>query len=258
MVTIMNWISFNHEVLVTPSTTHAVRTTRTRKAHLRRAGILTQTTSTTRNMAAQAVKPAWDSHDMDKFLKTFATKFRDTYIAADTPHITPEELEKQHTHGLLEKSDIGSFVKAEANRRDKAKRERQLKRKLAKKGKDAGPQWFGMKAPRMTDEVIAEVKLIKLQHVLDKKYRYNKDDEVMPKHFELGTYVDAPDDYYNRNTRKEKNTSMADAMMQKAKHTKDGILKKLQKNEIRKKAMMNSIAKQRRNQKQGAKKKSKK
>ena len=37
----------------------------------------------------------------------------------------------------------------------------------------------------MSDELLTEVKLIKLQHVLDPKYKYHKDDDVIPKHFEV-------------------------------------------------------------------------
>lgn len=42
-----------------------------------------------------------------------------------------------------------------------------------------------MKAPILTPELRDEVKLIKLQHVLDKNYKFHKDDEKIPQHFEV-------------------------------------------------------------------------
>jgi hypothetical protein len=100
-------------------------------------------------------------------------------------------------------------VKEESNSIDKAARDKKARKELKKKvcsllpllphllflssstklsisqQLDAGPKWFGMKTPNLSDEQLTEVKLIKLQHVLDKNYKYHKNDDVIPKHFEV-------------------------------------------------------------------------
>ncbi len=42
-----------------------------------------------------------------------------------------------------------------------------------------------MKPPKLTPELETEVKLMKLRHVLDPRYKYSKEDEEFPKYFEV-------------------------------------------------------------------------
>lgn len=84
-----------------------------------------------------------------------------------------------------------TLIKDERRRHKRLKRRYQghLEERIVLKSlqglNDTGPKWFGMKAPILTPELETEVKLIKLQHVLDNNYKHHRDDGRIPKHFEV-------------------------------------------------------------------------
>ena len=62
----------------------------------------------------------------------------------------------------------------------------------------AGPQWFDMKAPAMTEEVKRDLKLLRLRGVADPKRFYKKADTgKLPTHFAMGTVVESAADFYS-------------------------------------------------------------
>ncbi|KAL1022421.1 hypothetical protein UPYG_G00026750 [Umbra pygmaea] len=72
-----------------------------------------------------------------------------------------------------------------------------LKRKEERE-KTTGSGWFDMKAPEMTEELMADLKALKMRGAMDPKRFYKKSDrDGFPKYFQLATVVDNPVDFYH-------------------------------------------------------------
>lgn len=55
-----------------------------------------------------------------------------------------------------------------------------------KSGPSAGPKWFDMRAPKMTDEIKRDLQLIKMRNIIDPKRFYKKDgNKKLPKVFQV-------------------------------------------------------------------------
>mmetsp|Transcript_29185 Transcript_29185/g.28920 ORF Transcript_29185/g.28920 Transcript_29185/m.28920 type:complete len:207 (+) Transcript_29185:21-641(+) len=79
--------------------------------------------------------------------------------------------------------------------------------KKKKKTQDdtAGPKWFNMKAPIMTPEIQQDLEAIRLRRHLDPKHHYKRNDiKELPKFFQIGTVISAPDEPKSQKIDKEK------------------------------------------------------
>ncbi|KAI7835142.1 Fcf2 pre-rRNA processing-domain-containing protein [Kickxella alabastrina] len=86
----------------------------------------------------------------------------------------------------------------------------------AAKDQTAGKQWFGMKAPVLTQELKNDVRVLQLRNILDPKRFYKKDvsTKKMPKYFEMGTIIEGPTEFYSsRMTKKERKNNLVDELL---------------------------------------------
>ena len=78
--------------------------------------------------------------------------------------------------------------------------QRQAARQAAKAAAaaSAGPKWFDMKAPTMTEDVKRDLRLLRLRGVADPKRFYKKSDSgKLATHFAVGTVVETAADFYS-------------------------------------------------------------
>ncbi|XP_023234047.1 deoxynucleotidyltransferase terminal-interacting protein 2-like isoform X1 [Centruroides sculpturatus] len=79
----------------------------------------------------------------------------------------------------------------------------QSKRKLKRDHKKeqertAGPGWYHMSAPEMTDEIKNDLTALQMRRTWDRKSFYKKNDmKTFPKYFQIGTIVETSADYYH-------------------------------------------------------------
>jgi len=94
---------------------------------------------------------------------------------------------------------------------------RKERREAAKKAPATlGRGWFDLPAPKMDDELERELKLIRLRGAFDPKRFYKTlDSKKLPTHFQIGTVVNGPADFYSgRLTKSEaRNTSIAKQLL---------------------------------------------
>ncbi|KAJ3052703.1 hypothetical protein HK097_005828 [Rhizophlyctis rosea] len=93
--------------------------------------------------------------------------------------------------------------------------DRKQKEKMAKAQETAGPKWFDLPAPEMTEEVKRDLHILQSRGVLDPKRHYKKDTtKGLPKFFQIGTIVEGAADFYSgRLTRKERKEHIIDELM---------------------------------------------
>ncbi|KAJ1352704.1 hypothetical protein KIN20_009106 [Parelaphostrongylus tenuis] len=91
-----------------------------------------------------------------------------------------------------------------------AKRLRKLEREKTK-----GRDWFDLPATELTDEAKADLELLQMRSAIDPLAFYRRNDRsVLPKYFQVGRVVDAPEDFYSsRMTRKERKRTMLDELL---------------------------------------------
>ena len=119
------------------------------------------------------------------------------------------------------------------------------KTQRAEREKTKGDNWFGMKAPEVTEETRRELEVLQMRSALDPKRFYKKNDlKVLPKYFQvrkqvfkcqtqffkrtyffylfqIGRVIDNPVDYYtDRTTKKDKKKSLVDELMADAEFKK--------------------------------------
>jgi hypothetical protein len=75
----------------------------------------------------------------------------------------------------------------------------------------AGPKWFGMQAPVMTDAVKRDLSLLRMRNFIDPKrfYKGNDHKRKLPKHFQIGTYIESAFEK-QRLTKKARKATIAD------------------------------------------------
>ncbi|CAL8308162.1 unnamed protein product [Lota lota] len=97
---------------------------------------------------------------------------------------------------------------------NEAKRRLKLKRKEERE-KTTGDSWFNMKAPELTPELKADLKVIKMRGSMDPKRFYKKSDrDGLPKYFQVGTVMDSPVDFYHsRVPKKDRKRTMVEELM---------------------------------------------
>lgn len=79
----------------------------------------------------------------------------------------------------------------------------------------AGKAWFDLPATAITDEVKADLRVLRLRSAFDPKKFYKKfDDTKFPKYFQFGTVVEGAQDFYSgRLTRRERKRTLAEEVM---------------------------------------------
>ncbi|KAK9404038.1 deoxynucleotidyltransferase terminal-interacting protein 2 [Crotalus adamanteus] len=89
------------------------------------------------------------------------------------------------------------------------------KQRRIERAKTTGDGWFGMKAPEMTEELKNDLKALKMRAAIDPKRFYKKNDRKgLPRHFQVGTIVDSPADFYHaRIPKKERKKTIVDELL---------------------------------------------
>ncbi|KAE9416000.1 hypothetical protein Angca_005207, partial [Angiostrongylus cantonensis] len=81
--------------------------------------------------------------------------------------------------------------------------------------KTKGRNWFDLPATELTDETKADLELLQMRAAIDPLAFYRRNDRsVLPKYFQVGRVVDAPEDFYSgRMTKKERKRTMLDELL---------------------------------------------
>lgn len=177
--------------------------------------------------AESAFKPKKSEKDLPTRILPDFDPFKDTYIETN-PLKFASAFRKIQAMPLIEgdscKIEEKFYIKDDFMSLDKIDNPRLSKRTLQKerrkeRGKDAGKNWFHMKAPEMTDEIKADLKVLKHRHVIDPKRFYKpSSSKQLPKFFQMGRIVDSAADFYSgRVSKNEKKRSLADSLMAEAK-----------------------------------------
>lgn len=99
------------------------------------------------------------------------------------------------------------------------------RKREAKKKREAtvGPKWFDMPAKELTAEDKMTVDAIRMRDVLDPtKFYKKKATDHIGKHFQVGTVIEHPMDYYtDRATRKERKQTLVDELIADAEFKKN-------------------------------------
>nr|XP_022914037.1 deoxynucleotidyltransferase terminal-interacting protein 2 [Onthophagus taurus] len=113
----------------------------------------------------------------------------------------------------LDSGPIGAYVLT--------KREK-MKLKKAENDKSKGSKWFNLPAQELTEEVKADLEVLKMRSVLNPKQFYKKNDlSVLPKFFQVGKVMDNKLDFYSdRLTKKERKRTLVDELLDDAEFTK--------------------------------------
>lgn len=88
--------------------------------------------------------------------------------------------------------------------------------KKKKEAATAGPDWFDMPAPEMTQELRDDLKLLSLRSALDPSRHYKRNDRSMASRFlQVGEFVSDPSAYYtDRVSRRQRNApTIVDALL---------------------------------------------
>ncbi|XP_029988605.1 deoxynucleotidyltransferase terminal-interacting protein 2 [Sphaeramia orbicularis] len=124
--------------------------------------------------------------------------------------------EKKIQDEVMKKSVIGpDFEKKDAvPPYSESKQALKLKRRVERK-KTTGDAWFNMKAPELTQELKADLQVLKMRGSMDPKRFYKKNDrDGFPKYFQVGTVVDNPVDFYHsRIPKKERKRTMVEELL---------------------------------------------
>lgn len=173
------------------------------------------------------IKPKKSDKELPTRILPDFDPFKDTYIETN-PLKFASAFHKIQSMSLIEgdkcKIEEKFYIKDDFMSLDKIDNPRLSKRTLQKerrkeRGKDAGKNWFHMKAPEMTDKIKADLKVLKHRHVIDPKRFYKpSSSKQLPKFFQMGRIVDSAADFYSgRVSKNEKKRSLADSLMAEAK-----------------------------------------
>lgn len=110
------------------------------------------------------------------------------------------------TPGFEKKESVPPY--SESLRRLKARRREE-------RSKTKGPDWFGLPAPEMTEDLKRDLEVLRMRHVMDPKRFYKKNDlKDLPKYFQVGTVMDSPADFYHaRVPKKDRKQTMVEELL---------------------------------------------
>lgn len=78
----------------------------------------------------------------------------------------------------------------------------------------AGPNWFNLPAPDMTDEVKKDLHILRSRGVLDPKRHYKKETLGESKFFQMGTVIEGPTEFYSsRLVRKDRRNHIVEELL---------------------------------------------
>ena len=78
----------------------------------------------------------------------------------------------------------------------------------------AGPNWFNLPAPDMTDEVKKDLHILRSRGVLDPKRHYKKETLGQSKFFQMGTVIEGPTEFYSsRLVRKDRRNHIVEELL---------------------------------------------
>ncbi|XP_034088125.1 deoxynucleotidyltransferase terminal-interacting protein 2 [Gymnodraco acuticeps] len=127
--------------------------------------------------------------------------------------------EKKIQDEVMKKSAMGpDFEKNDAvPPYSESKKATKLKNRTERE-KSTGAGWFGMKAPELTQELKADLQVLKMRGSMDSKRFYKKNDrDGFPKYFQVGTVVDNPIDFYHsRVPMKQRKRTMVEELLNDA------------------------------------------
>ncbi|KAJ0253086.1 Fcf2 pre-rRNA processing protein [Hirschfeldia incana] len=94
---------------------------------------------------------------------------------------------------------------------------KKVNKMIRKQLKDTtGSNWFDMPAPTMTPELKRDLQLLKLRDVMDPKKFYKRvasQSKLAEKYFQVGTVIEPANEFYNRVTKKNRKTSLAEDLV---------------------------------------------
>uniref|UniRef100_A0A8R1I3E0 Fcf2 domain-containing protein n=1 Tax=Caenorhabditis japonica TaxID=281687 RepID=A0A8R1I3E0_CAEJA len=163
------------------------------------------------------------------------------FEAADllsTAYLEPYEMDKD-LKDLLEKAVVGP--KFENNYQPQARllgRNAAMRLRKAEREKTKGKAWFDLPATELTDEAKRDLEMLQMRSALDPLAHYKRNDRaVLPKYFQVGRVVDAPEDFYSsRMLKKERKKTMVDELL----HNEESLSKakkkyaEIRENEVKK------------------------
>ncbi|KAJ4943606.1 hypothetical protein JOQ06_006105 [Pogonophryne albipinna] len=127
--------------------------------------------------------------------------------------------EKKIQDEVMKKSAMGpDFEKNDAvPPYSESKKATKLKNRTERE-KSTGAGWFNMKAPELTQELKADLQVLKMRGSMDSKRFYKKNDrDGFPKYFQVGTVVDSPIDFYHsRVPMKQRKRTMVEELLNDA------------------------------------------
>jgi len=89
------------------------------------------------------------------------------------------------------------------------------KAKKSKSHDTAGPAWFNMPAPELTEELKQDIQVVKMRAALDPKPHYRKNERILEsRYLQVGTVIADPTARHNdRLTRRQRGTSIVDTLL---------------------------------------------
>ncbi|EGT46129.1 hypothetical protein CAEBREN_17565 [Caenorhabditis brenneri] len=132
-----------------------------------------------------------------------------------TSYLEPYEMDKDLKE-LLDKAIVGP--KFENNYQPQARllgRNAAARAKKAERERTKGSDWFNLPATELTEEHKRDLELLQMRSTLDPLAHYRRNDRsVLPKYFQVGRVVDAPEDFYSsRMLKKERKKTMVDEIL---------------------------------------------
>ncbi|EFO88984.1 hypothetical protein CRE_06351 [Caenorhabditis remanei] len=130
-------------------------------------------------------------------------------------HLEPYEMDKDLKE-ILEKSVVGpKFEKDFQPQSRLLGRNAAARLRKAEREKTKGANWFNLPATELTDEHKRDLEFLQMRSTLDPLAHYRRNDRsVLPKYFQVGKVVDAPEDFYSsRMLKKERKKTMVDEIL---------------------------------------------
>lgn len=94
-------------------------------------------------------------------------------------------------------------------------RRQSRKLRMKEKAKTKGFHWYNMRAPELKEEQKNDLMVVQMRQALNKKHFYKRSGrKTNPKYFEIGTYAEAPIDFYSsRIPKKQRKKTLVEEVM---------------------------------------------
>ncbi|PIO73971.1 Fcf2 pre-rRNA processing [Teladorsagia circumcincta] len=134
-----------------------------------------------------------------------------THGGTSDTNLVDEGLQK-----LLDKAVCGPSFEKNYGETAKLMGRRAMKRlRKMEREKTKGRDWFDLPASELTEEAKADLELLQMRSAIDPLAFYRRNDrKVLPKYFQVGRVVDAPEDFYSsRMPKKDRKRTMLDELL---------------------------------------------